>query len=61
MEGALDDYDGSIITVSHDRWFLDKVCDTIWELPGDGRIPLVAAAAAELAEDAGGGRGVDRP
>ncbi|MED5306377.1 MAG: ABC-F family ATP-binding cassette domain-containing protein [Candidatus Thermoplasmatota archaeon] len=38
LEGALDDYDGSIITVSHDRWFLDRVCDTIWELPGDGRI-----------------------
>ena len=38
LEGALSDYDGSIITVSHDRWFLDRVCDTIWELPGDGRI-----------------------
>ena len=36
LEEALQDYDGSIITVSHDRWFLDKVCDTIWELPGDG-------------------------
>lgn len=36
LEGALADYLGSIITVSHDRWFLDKVCDTIWELPGGG-------------------------
>ena len=26
---GLDDYDGSIITVSHDRWFLVMVCDTI--------------------------------
>ena len=36
LEEALQDYEGSIITVSHDRWFLDKICDTIWELPGDG-------------------------
>jgi len=36
LEEALQEYEGSIITVSHDRWFLDKVCDTIWELPGDG-------------------------
>ena len=38
LEEALVGYDGSIITVSHDRWFLDKVCDTIWEVPGDGRV-----------------------
>ena len=36
LEEALQAYEGSIITVSHDRWFLDKICDTIWELPGDG-------------------------
>jgi ATP-binding cassette subfamily F protein 3 len=36
LEEALQAYGGSIITVSHDRWFLDKICDTIWELPGDG-------------------------
>ena len=38
LEGTLKGYDGCIMTVSHDRWFLDKVCDTIWELPGDGTI-----------------------
>ncbi|MDE0707498.1 MAG: ABC-F family ATP-binding cassette domain-containing protein [Candidatus Poseidoniales archaeon] len=38
LEETLNKYDGSILTVSHDRWFLDKVCDTIWELPGDGTI-----------------------
>ena len=31
LEYALQEYDGGIITVSHDRWFLDKICDTIWE------------------------------
>jgi ATP-binding cassette subfamily F protein 3 len=38
LEYALEEYDGGIITVSHDRWFLDKICDTIWELPGDGSL-----------------------
>ena len=32
--------DGAIITVSHDRWFLDQVCDTIWELRGDGSLKV---------------------
>ncbi|MEE3082482.1 MAG: ABC-F family ATP-binding cassette domain-containing protein [Candidatus Thermoplasmatota archaeon] len=40
LEGALKEYDGCILTVSHDRWFLDQVCDTIWELPGDGTIRI---------------------
>ena len=38
LEMALSEFDGGIITVSHDRYFLDKVCDTIWDLQGDGRI-----------------------
>ena len=38
LEETLKNYDGCILTVSHDRWFLDMVCDTIWELPGDGTI-----------------------
>ena len=38
LEETLKNYDGSILTVSHDRWFLDQVCDTIWELPGNGTI-----------------------
>ena len=38
LEETLQDYEGAIITVSHDRYFLDKICDTIWELPGDGSL-----------------------
>ena len=40
VEYALKEYDGAIITVSHDRWFLDQVCDTIWELRGDGSLKV---------------------
>ena len=40
VEEALKEYDGAIISVSHDRWFLDQVCDTIWELKGDGGLKI---------------------
>ncbi|MDP6235508.1 MAG: ABC-F family ATP-binding cassette domain-containing protein [Candidatus Poseidoniaceae archaeon] len=32
LEEALKGYEGSLITVSHDRWFLDQVVNRIWEL-----------------------------
>jgi ATP-binding cassette subfamily F protein 3 len=37
VEDFLDDYPGTILVVSHDRYFLDKVADRIWELE-DGQI-----------------------
>ena len=40
VEEALKEYDGAMISVSHDRWFLDQVCDTIWELKGDGSLKI---------------------
>jgi ATP-binding cassette subfamily F protein 3 len=36
LEDALDDYDGTLLLVSHDRYFLDQVCDTIIALDGLG-------------------------
>ncbi|MDF2948844.1 MAG: ATPase component of transporter with duplicated ATPase domain, partial [Sedimentibacter sp.] len=36
LEDYLESFDGAVITVSHDRYFLDKVVNTILELPGDG-------------------------
>ena len=32
LEEVLKGYEGSLITVSHDRWFLDQVVNRIWEL-----------------------------
>lgn len=36
LEDYLETFNGAVITVSHDRYFLDKVVRTIFELPGDG-------------------------
>lgn len=38
LEEYLEGFDGAVITVSHDRYFLDKVVNTILELPGDGAV-----------------------
>jgi len=38
MEDVLDGWAGTIVVVSHDRWFLERTCDTLWALPGDGRL-----------------------
>lgn len=35
LEDYLENFDGAVIAVSHDRYFLDKVVNTILELPGD--------------------------
>ncbi len=32
LEATLKDYAGSIILVSHDRYFIDSIADTVWEL-----------------------------
>jgi ATP-binding cassette subfamily F protein 3 len=36
LEAALDEYDGTIITVSHDRFFLDKIATQILAFEDDG-------------------------
>ena len=36
LEEALSEYQGAIMTVSHDRWFLDQVVDWIIELKEGG-------------------------
>jgi len=38
LEDYLQTFSGPIITVSHDRFFLDKLAETIFEVHGDGRV-----------------------
>jgi ATP-binding cassette subfamily F protein 3 len=37
LEGALADFDGTVLTISHDRYFLDRTCSRILEL-ADGEV-----------------------
>ncbi len=38
LEDLLDGWPGSLVVVSHDRYFVDRVCDTVVALLGDGEI-----------------------
>jgi len=38
LEDLLDTWAGSLVVVSHDRYFLERVTDTIWSVPGDGSL-----------------------
>ena len=40
LEDYLQTFPGPIITVSHDRFLLDKLADTIFEVTGDGRVEI---------------------
>ncbi|MCI8851169.1 MAG: ABC-F family ATP-binding cassette domain-containing protein [Erysipelotrichaceae bacterium] len=38
LESYLDDFNGNVIVVSHDRWFLDRICDTLFIFQADKHI-----------------------
>ena len=38
LEDYLQSFPGPILVVSHDRFFLDKLADSIWEVKGDGAV-----------------------
>jgi ATP-binding cassette subfamily F protein 3 len=57
VEGALDEFDGTLLTVSHDRYFLDREVNQIWEISG-GQVHIFKGNYSEyLREKERGGRG----
>ncbi len=38
LEDYIDNFKGAVIAVSHDRYFLDKIADSIWEFSGNGEV-----------------------
>ena len=40
LEDYLDDFGGVVITVSHDRYFLDRICNKIFVYEGEGKIRI---------------------
>jgi ATP-binding cassette subfamily F protein uup len=38
LEDLLDRWPGTLVVVSHDRWFVERVCDDVYALTGDGGI-----------------------
>ncbi len=38
LEDLLDGWPGTLIVVSHDRYFVERVCDNVYALTGDGKV-----------------------
>lgn len=38
LESYIDDFDGPVIAVSHDRYFLDRIADKIFVFEGEGKV-----------------------
>jgi len=49
LEEALADFAGSAIVVSHDRWFLDRVCSHTLAFEPDGRVEFFEGSVSEYA------------
>ena len=41
VEDFLDGWPGTLVVVSHDRYFLERVTDSVWALMGDGRLSML--------------------
>jgi ATP-binding cassette subfamily F protein uup len=51
LEDFLDDFPGCVITVSHDRFFLDRAADKLFVLDGRGSVEGYAGTSSELLAD----------
>ena len=50
LEDFLDRWPGTLVVVSHDRYFLERVTDSIWALLGDGQISMLPRGVDEYLE-----------
>ncbi|HEX6148149.1 ABC-F family ATP-binding cassette domain-containing protein [Nocardioides sp.] len=47
LEDFLDRWPGTLVVVSHDRYFLERVTDSTWALLGDGQISMLPGGVDE--------------
>jgi ABC transport system ATP-binding/permease protein len=50
LEDFLDGWPGTLVVVSHDRYFLERVCDSVWALLGDGQVSMLPRGVDEYLE-----------
>lgn len=51
LEEALLEFGGSAVVISHDRWFLDRICTHIMAFEGDSKVEFFAGNFTEYEED----------
>ncbi len=47
LEDFLDGWPGTLVVVSHDRYFLERVTDSVWALLGDGQVSMLPGGVDE--------------
>ena len=50
LEEGLDDFAGCAVVVSHDRWFLDRICTHILSFEGDGEVVFFEGSYSDYEE-----------
>jgi ATP-binding cassette subfamily F protein uup len=50
LEDYLDGWPGSLVVITHDRYFLERVTDSVWALLGDGRFAMLPGGVDEYLE-----------
>src|SRR5690606_7024212 len=50
LEDFLDGWPGTLVVVSHDRYFLERVTDSVWALMGDGQVVMLPRGVEEYLE-----------
>ncbi|MBO0876016.1 MAG: ABC-F family ATP-binding cassette domain-containing protein, partial [Pseudonocardia sp.] len=57
LEDLLDSWPGTLVVVSHDRYLVERVCDTVLALFGDGRITHLPGGIEEYLDRLASGGG----
>lgn len=52
LENYLETFPGAIVAVSHDRYFLDRICHRVFAVEGDGRVKLYPGGYTDWLESA---------
>ncbi|GAB3947937.1 hypothetical protein GCM10029976_078130 [Kribbella albertanoniae] len=55
LEDFLDSWPGVVVTVTHDRYFLERVSDMVYAIMGDGRVRHLPRGVDQYIEDLGAG------
>lgn len=50
LEEGLEDFAGCAVVVSHDRWFLDRICTHILSFEGDGKVVFYEGSYSDYEE-----------
>ena len=51
LEDAVSDFVGCVLVISHDRWFLDRICTHIIAFEGESKVVMVEGNFQDYEED----------